>query len=77
MGREEHILAPGPQEIAVLIQDNHRVLAAIKREEVVVGVDGDACNFLVEPSIGQVAPLVPCYIVCELSFSKSYHVCLR
>ena len=44
----KHALAPTPQEIAVAVEDAHRMLAAIERVYIVIPVDADRGDIGVE-----------------------------
>ena len=56
VGALEHALAPGPQEVAVAVEHDHRVFAAVEDIDVVVAVDAHRADLLQAPSVGQLAP---------------------
>jgi hypothetical protein len=56
MGSRILPLAPRLQKIALSIEDDHRVLAAVEDVNVVVAVDADPANFLERPAVGQFCP---------------------
>jgi len=45
-------LTPGAQKIALAIEDQHRVLAAVEDINVVVAVDTNPANLLERPAVG-------------------------
>src|SRR5207302_3105867 len=51
-------LAPRAQEVALAVEDHHRMHAAIKHIDVVVVVDADPANLLERPPVGQLGPVV-------------------
>src|SRR5712691_2447284 len=53
----EHPLAPGAQEVAVAIKDNHRVLAAVEDVHVVLGVHRDASHVDKLPARRELFPI--------------------
>ena len=56
VGPGVHTLAPGPEEIAVLIKDDHGVFAPVENVDVVLGVHAH-CGALFEgPTVGELAP---------------------
>ena len=59
-------LAPGAQEVAVLIEHHHRVIAAIEGVDVVVGVDPDRGDLFEGPAVGQLRPVLD-DPVCEFA----------
>src|SRR5579863_4825110 len=46
----KHAFAPGSQEIALAIEDDHRVFAAIENVDIVVAVDPDRADFMKTPA---------------------------
>src|SRR5207247_268486 len=50
--------APGPEELAVAVEDDDGVRAAREAEDVVLGVHGDARHLDEVPAFGQLAPAV-------------------
>src|SRR5712664_2064342 len=53
----EHALAPGAQEVAIAIKDNHRVLAAVEDVHVVLGVHRDASHVDELPARRELFPI--------------------
>ena len=69
VGRHEHAmgaridaLTPGPQEVSVAVEHDHRVLAAVEDIDVVVAVHADAADFLERPAGGQFCPVLHRFI---------------
>src|SRR6266850_1217047 len=56
VGAADQSLAPRAQELAVPVEDDHRVLTPVEDPDVVTGVDGDARRFHEGPALGQAAP---------------------
>ena len=54
----ENPLAPGTQEIAVAVEHDHRMLAAIEHVDIVVAVDADRADFLERPAGWQLRPVL-------------------
>ena len=52
----EHAFAPRAQEVALAVEHDHRMLAAVERIDVVVAVDADGGDLVERPSIGEPAP---------------------
>jgi hypothetical protein len=50
-------LAPRAQELALAVEDHHRMLAAIEDVDIVLAVDTDAADFLEGPALGQLRPV--------------------
>ena len=55
-------LAPGPEEVAVLVEDDHGVLAPVEGIDVVVGVHAHCGYFFESPAVGQLAPALGYFI---------------
>src|SRR5262245_41477945 len=53
----EHALAPGAQEVAVTIEDNHWMLAAVKDVHVILGVHCDASHIDELPARRELFPI--------------------
>src|SRR5215471_500845 len=53
----EHALAPGAQEVAIAIKDNHRVLTAVEDVHVVLGVHRDASHVDELPARRELFPI--------------------
>jgi hypothetical protein len=53
----EHALAPGAQEVAVAIEDNHRMLAAVEDIHVILGVHRDASHIDELPARRELFPI--------------------
>src|SRR2546430_2761435 len=51
-------LAPGAQEIALAVENHHRVVAAIEGVDVVVSVDPDRGDLFERPAVGQFRPIL-------------------
>jgi len=49
-------LAPGAEEITVLFEDDHRVLAPVENVYVFLGVNSDCGALFVRPTVGERAP---------------------
>src|ERR1700731_2123429 len=58
MGTREHPFSERAQKIACTVKDDHRVLAAIKDEDVVVFVYADAADFLERPAGWKLRPVL-------------------
>src|SRR6185437_3671922 len=56
MRAHEQPFAPAAQEIAVAVEHDHRMGAAIEDIDAVLAVDGDAGDFAVSPALGKLAP---------------------
>src|SRR5260221_8443292 len=56
VGTMEQPLAPGGEEIALAVEDHHRMGAAIEDVDAVAMVDADSGNLLQRPAVGQLAP---------------------
>jgi len=54
----EHPLAPRAQEVALAVEHDHRVLAAIEHIHVVLFIDADRANFLERPPGRQLGPIL-------------------
>ena len=52
----DHPLAPRPQERALPVEDDHRMLPPVEHDHVVLGVDGNAGGLHVRPPFRQPAP---------------------
>src|SRR5262249_31802155 len=50
-------LAPRPQEIALSIEDDHRVLPPVEDVNVVAAIDANPANLLKGPAVGEFCPL--------------------
>jgi hypothetical protein len=57
VGARELPLSPGAQEVAVTIEHDHRMFAAIKYVDLVLAVDGDRRDVLEFPAVGQFCPV--------------------
>ena len=51
-------LTPGPQEIALAVEDDHRVLAAVEHIDLVLAVDRYGRDIAKLPSVGQLRPVL-------------------
>src|SRR5215469_2928591 len=49
-------LTPRAEKIALAIEDNHRMLAAIEHIDIVVSIDPDPANLLERPALWQFRP---------------------
>ena len=72
VGAGKDALAPGLKEVAVLVEHNHRVVAAIEGVHVVVGVATHGGHLPEGITGGQLAPALLNF-VGELTFSNSNH----
>ena len=57
VGHAEVVLAPGVDELAVLVEHHVRVLGAGVDVDVVLGIDGDAGALAPAPALGELAPV--------------------
>ena len=55
-------LAPGAEKVAVLVKDDHGVLAPVEGIDVVVGVHAHSGYFLESPAVGQLAPALGYFV---------------
>ena len=72
MRAREDALAPGAEEIAVAVEHDHRVLAAVEDVDVVVAVDADAADFLERPAGRQLRPVLDRF-VCVVAAAHGDH----
>ena len=56
MGTGEHAFAPGTQKVALAVEHDHRMLAAVEHVDVVVAIDANGANLVERPAIRQAAP---------------------
>src|SRR5690606_20018827 len=54
----EHPLAPRPQEVALAVEDHHRMFRAVEDVDVVVPVDPHRRDVAEGPALGQRAPVL-------------------
>ena len=52
----EQAFAPGPEEVPLPIENDHRVFAAIEYIDIVVTVDADRAHFVERPSVREFSP---------------------
>jgi hypothetical protein len=51
-------LAPGLEEVALAVEDDHGVLAAVEAVDAVLGIDRDRGHVLEFPALGQLGPVL-------------------
>src|SRR6202012_3403647 len=72
-------LAPGAQEIAIAVEHDHRVFAAIEHIDVVVAIDADRADLLERPAWRQLRPvhhrLVGVFAVADCGHGVSLPSC--
>src|SRR5262249_54029705 len=54
----ERALPPGPDEVALAVEDDHRVLAAVEAVDAVLAIDRDRGDVLELPSFRQLRPVL-------------------
>ena len=52
----ENALAPRPQEVAVPVEHDHRVFAAVEHIDIVVAVHADRADLVERPAVGEFSP---------------------
>src|SRR5262249_35715432 len=58
VGAPEEALAPAPDEVAVAVEHDHRVVAAIEHVDAVLAIDPDGTDVGQIPSVGKLGPVL-------------------